>query len=145
LPSDRIPTTAEIINTDRFNTLKYKDMGRIIYRGTDDEGNKVFTLGRGTSKALLPSLQNLATILKNDCGMKERIILSNMSPTVTVPMTIGGFFARGLKINFIGVPLLVIGVKRGYKRMVKVVNKTKETARSSSDQIMLLMNKEMQV
>jgi hypothetical protein len=140
LPTDRIPTTKEILDTDRFNKLTYKDMGSIIYRGTDEDGNKVFTLGRGTSKALVPSLQNLITILQKDCGLKEKIIMSNMSPTVPPAMTMGGFFSRGLKINFIGVPLLVIGAKQRYKMVINLVNNTRETAKSSPDQVVVLMN-----
>ncbi|MDP4095158.1 MAG: DUF3189 family protein, partial [Bacillota bacterium] len=48
IPDNRIPTREEILKIQYFNTLGYKDMGKILYRGTDDEGNKVFTLGRGT-------------------------------------------------------------------------------------------------
>lgn len=83
LPLDRMPTWKEILNTDHFNRLTYKDMGRIIYRGTDEEGNKVFSVGRGTSKVLLTCLKNLITLLHNDYGLNEKIIFTNMTPTIT--------------------------------------------------------------
>jgi hypothetical protein len=140
LPLDRIPTRDEILGTDYFNKLKYKDMGRIIYRGTDDEGNKVYSVGRGTSKVLIPCLKNLITILHDECGFNEKIIFSNMSPTVPPAMTFGGFFARGLGIDFIGVPFLVIGAKQAYKRIVEIVNHTKESAKTLNDSVLVLMN-----
>ncbi|MHB8158560.1 MAG: DUF3189 family protein, partial [Desulfocucumaceae bacterium] len=117
-----------------------KDMGRIIYRGMDDEGNKVYTVGRGTSKVLVPCLKNLTTIFHNECGFNEKIIFSNMSPTVTFPMTVGGFLSRGLGIDFIGVPLLVVGVQQAYRRVIKVVKHTKECSKRLNDPVLVLLN-----
>ena len=140
LPLDRIPTKSEILNTDYFNKLTYKDMGRIIYRGTDEVGNKVFSMGRGPSKVLLPCLKNLITILHSECGLNEKIILSNMTPTVTFPMTVGGFLSRGLGIDFIGVPLLLIGVQQAYQQILRVVKRTKESAKTINQPVLLLFN-----
>lgn len=140
LPLDRIPTDDEIISTPYFNKLTYKDMGRIIYRGDDEEGNKVFTIGRGTSKVLVPCLKNLIDILQNDCGLEERIILSNMSPVVPFAMTMGGFFSRGLGINFIGVPLLIIGAKQAFPKVIEFVERTKRAAKESNEKGIVLMN-----
>lgn len=141
LPLDRIPTSKEILNTDQFNRLTYKDIGRIIYRGTDEEGNKVYSVGRGTSKVLIPCLKNFITILHNEYGFNEKIIFSNMTPTVTFPMTIGGFLSRGLGIDFIGVPLLVIGAQQAYRKVVEVVKYTKECAKTLNDPVLVLINK----
>lgn len=126
LPIDRVPTSEEILNTDYFDRLKYKDMGRIIYRGTDRWGNNVYTLGRGTSKVLLPALQNLMDVLKKDCNFKDEVVFINASPTVPFLMTIGGFFSRGLKLHFIGRPLLVMGAKQAYFNIVNLVRTTLE-------------------
>ncbi len=140
LPQDRIPTKDEILNTDYFNKLSYKDMGRIIYRGTDEEGNKVFSVGRGTSRVLLPCLKNLITMLHNECGLNEKIVLSNMTPTVTFPMTVGGFLSRGLGIDFLGVPILLIGAQQAYRNIVEVVKFTKESAKTLKDPVLVLLN-----
>lgn len=140
LPLDRIPTWKEILNTDQFNRLTYKDMGRIIYRGTDEEGNKVFSVGRGTSKVLLPCLKNLITLLHSDCGLNEKIIFTNMTPTVTFPMTVGGFLSRGLGIHFIGVPLLLIGSQRAYREILRVVERTKELAKTINEPVLVLFD-----
>lgn len=140
LPVGRIPTKEEILGVDYFNKLKYKDMGKIIYRGVDEDGNKVFSVGRGTSKVLIPCLKNLICILHDECGLNEKIIFSNMSPTVPPAMTVGGFFARGLGIEFIGMPFLIIGAKQAYKRIVEIVNHTKESAKTLNESVLVLMN-----
>lgn len=140
LPTDRIPTKDEILKTAYFNKLKYKDMGRIIFRGIDAEGNKVYSIGRGTSKVLIPCLENLINLLHNECGVNEKIIFSNMSPTVPPAMTMGGFFSRGLGIHFIGVPLLVIGAKQAYNRIIEIVDNTKESARTQNEPVLVLSN-----
>ncbi|MDP4094653.1 MAG: DUF3189 family protein, partial [Bacillota bacterium] len=140
---NRIPTREEILKIQYFNTLGYKDMGKILYRGTDDEGNKVFTLGRGTSKVLVPCIENFIRVLHDECGFNDKIVLSNMSPCVPVPMTFGGFFSRGLHIDFIGVPLLVIGARKTFMNIVKVVNSTKEAAKNSKEPVLVLMNSQV--
>jgi len=140
LPSDRVPTREEILNTDYFNKLTYKDMGKLIYRGTDDEGNKVFSLGRGTSRVLIPCLENLIKVLHKECGLKEKVVMSNMSPAVPFAMTLGGFFSRGLRLHFIGVPLLVVGAKQAYRKIVEFVEKTKDAARTLNEPVLVLNN-----
>lgn len=140
LPLDRIPTREEILGTDYFNKLTYKDMGKVLYRGTDSDGNKVFTIGRGTSKVLIPCIENIINLLHNESGLTEKIILSNMSPTVPPAMTIGGFFSRGLGIDFIGVPCLVKGAQQAYKKVIEFVNTTKEAAKNQSEPVKVLKN-----
>jgi len=92
LPSDRVPSKQEILSLEYFNKLTYKDMGRLIFHGTDEEGNRVYTIGRGTSKALIPAMRNLAIELYRQSAIKEGFAFINCSPTVPLTMTIGGFF-----------------------------------------------------
>jgi hypothetical protein len=140
LPADRIPTKQEILDTDYFDKLKTTDMGRIIFRGTDEEGNKVFTVGRGSSKLIVPSLVNLLNILCDDYGFQEKVVFSNMSPTVPLAMTIGGFMSRRLGMTAIGSPLLVIGAKQAHKRIVEIVRNTKASAKSLKEHVLVLPN-----
>lgn len=145
LPSDRIPGSDEILRVDLFNKLETKDMGKIIYHGADEEGNKVFTMGRGSSKVLLPCLENLVNLLHIECGLNNRVILSNMSPAVPLAMSFGGLFSRRLGIHFIGVPLLVSGSKKSHKRIVEIVERTKQLAKASNEPVLLLQNEDMSV
>lgn len=141
LPEDRVPTKEEILGVDYFNRLTYKDMGRLIFRGVDDEGNNVYSVGRGTSRVIIPCLQNFITILCKEYGFKEKVVFSNMSPTVPPAMTCGGFFSRGLGIDFIGVPLLVVGAKQAYWKVADIVKNTRQVAKDSQEDVVVLENK----
>lgn len=145
LPKDRIPTKEEILNIDIFNKLTTKDMGRMIYHGNDEEGHKVYTVGRGSSKALVPALKELLLLVNEDHQTTDKVILSNASPTVPIAMTFGGLFSRRLRIHFIGVPLLIKGAQQTYHNIITLVEKTKSTARNTVKNVEVLENKNLEV
>lgn len=126
LDENREPTKDEILNLPNFNKLVYGNRGELFYYGSDKDGNEVYAMGRGRSKVLIPGLYNLASMLHKQKVLDEKIIFSNTSPTVSLPMTFGGLFSRWLKIDFIGVPLLVKGAKKSYERYYKTCKSHKE-------------------
>lgn len=138
LPNDRIPSKQEILNTEYFNRLRYKDMGRLIFHGVDELGNKVFTIGRGTSKALIPAMRNLSLELHKDFSFNECFAFVNTSGMVPPAMTMGGFFSRGLKIDFIGVPLLAVGARQNYMKIVGLANRTKQLCIEKPDECFII-------
>ena len=138
LPSDSIPSKKEILNTKYFNKLHYKDMGKMIFHGEDAEGNKVYTIGRGTSKALIPAIINLTMEMHKLYNVNEGFAYINTSGTVPIAMTLGGFFSRGLKIDFIGVPLLAIGAKRSYGKVIALAQKTKQLCKQKPDNCFII-------
>ncbi|MCR8634338.1 DUF3189 family protein [Paenibacillus radicis (ex Xue et al. 2023)] len=141
LDVNREPTKTEILASHNFNKLVYKDRGKLYFHGTDEEGNQVYTMGRGRSKILIPGIYNLIQMLLDENVLHEKIILSNTSPTVPLSMTMGGMLSRWLKIDFIGVPLLVMGAKQAYKDIVNLVHQTKQAAKISASQLVMLENK----
>ncbi|MCO7176775.1 DUF3189 family protein [Sporolactobacillus kofuensis] len=141
IPKDRKLTKQEILSVPYFNELNSSDMGKIIYHGTDDDGNSVYTLGRGASKHLLPAVNNMSIMLQEKYNGNEKIIFSNTSPTVPFVMTLGGLLSRWLKIDFLGVPLLVIGAKQCYKDIIHLVDYTKKAGRTTAKNIQVLENK----
>ena len=142
LDETREPTKDEILNLPNFNKLVYGNRGELFYYGSDKDGNEVYAIGRGRSKVLIPGLYNLASMLHKQKLLNEKIIFSNTSPTVPLPMTFGGLFSRWLKIDFIGVPLLVKGAKQSYKDVIKLVNHTKKAAKEDNSEVIILDNKE---
>ena len=105
-------TKEEILNIDYFNKLTKADFGKLIFHGIDEDGHSVFTIGGETSKLVVPALKELSMVLQDKYQGQEKIIFSNTSPTVPFALTIGGMFSRGLKIDFIGVPCLIVGAKQ---------------------------------
>lgn len=141
LPVDRKLTKEEILQVDYFNKLTNADFGKIIYHGIDEDGNSVYTIGRKNNKLVIPALKSLSLLLQDQYQGHEKIVISNTSPTVPFAMTMGGLFSRGLKIDFIGVPLLVIGAKQCNNNIIRLVEYTKQIGKSSKEQVIVLENK----
>lgn len=140
--SERKLTTEEILNVKYFNQMTKSDFGRIIFHGKDEEGNSVYTLGRKRNKLVVPALKELALLLQEQYHFDDKIIFSNTSPTVPMAMSIGRFFSRGLKIDFIGVPLLVKGAKQCCDNIFRLVENTKYVGSSSfNENVIILENK----
>ncbi|MEK5027380.1 DUF3189 family protein [Paenibacillus sp. FSL M7-1046] len=139
--SERKLTTEEILNVKFFNKLTKNDFGKIIFHGIDEHGDSVYTIGRKSSKLVVPALRDLSLLLESKYHFEEKIIFSNTSPTVPIPMSIGGFFSRGLKIDFIGVPLLVMGAKQCCDNIFRLVENTKQIGKSANEeQVIILAN-----
>lgn len=141
--SERILTSEEILNVKYFNRLDKEDFGKIIFHGTDEEGNSVYTIGRKRNKYVVPALKEMALLLQGKFQFEEKIVFSNTSPTVPLTMSIGGFFSRGLKIDFIGVPLLVIGAKQCCDNIYRLVENTKHVGRTTFNENVIILENEM--
>ncbi len=143
LPTDRQLTREEILNVDYFNKLTRADFGKIIFHGIDEDGNSVYTIGRKNSKLVIPALKDLSLLFQEKYQIQDKIIFSNTSPTVPFALSMGGLFSRGLKIDFIGVPLLIIGAKQCCLDILRLVENTKRVAKSTNERIVILDNKNM--
>jgi hypothetical protein len=141
--SERKLTKEEILNVNYFNKLTKKDFGKIIFHGIDENGDSVYTIGRKSSKLVVPALTNLSLLLQGKHQFHEKIIFSNTSPTVPFIMSIGGFFSRRLKIDFIGVPLLVIGAKQCCDNIFRLVENTKQIGKSSNGEKVIILENEI--
>lgn len=143
LPMNRPLSTEEILGVNYFNKLGTADMGRLIFHGLDENGNPVYTVGRGSSENVIPALANLSLILQDKYQNTEPIIFSNTSPTVPLIMTIGGFLTKRMKLSRIGDPLLLTGAKQCCSLIRELVLHTKQTAaaRSGTESVIVIDNK----
>jgi hypothetical protein len=141
--SERKLTKAEILNVKFFNKLTKDDFGKLIFHGIDVEGNSVYTIGRKRNKYVVPALKEMSLLLQEKFEFDEKIVFSNTSPTVPFVMSMGGFFSRGLKIDFIGVPLLVKGAKQCCDNIFRLVENTKEVGRTTYAEKVIILENEM--
>ena len=140
LPTNRRLTKEEILNVDYFNKLTRADFGKLIFHGIDEDKNSVYTIGRKSNKLVVPALKNLSMVLQEKYQGQEKIIFSNTSPTVPFALTMGGLFSRGLKIDFIGVPFLIVGAKQCCLDIYRLVENTKQKANSTNELVTVLDN-----
>ncbi|MDQ6596287.1 DUF3189 family protein [Bacillus salipaludis] len=141
--SERKLTTEEILNVQYFNKLTHADFGKIIFHGIDEDGNSVYTIGRKRNKLVVPALKELSLLLQSKFAFEEKIIFSNTSPTVPFVMSMGGFFSRGIKIDAIGVPLLIKGAKKCCDNIFRLVENTKEIGKTSFAEKVIILENEM--
>ncbi|MCA0173840.1 DUF3189 family protein [Bacillus sp. RAR_GA_16] len=140
-PSSLPLTSEEVLAVPYFNKLTKKDAGHLLFHGQDADGHKVFTIGKKSSKLIVPALYDMTMMLFEHFQVEDQIILSNTSPTVPFVMSIGGGLSRGLGIDALGVPLLIKGAKKCSPLIYDLVEHTKKQAHQTTDKVLLLDNK----
>jgi Protein of unknown function (DUF3189) len=144
LPQSEVKLTKdEILNVKYFNKLTKQDFGKLIFHGIDDEGHSVYTIGRKRNKYVVPAMKEIILLLQEKFQDDEKIVFSNTSPTVPLLMSMGGFFSRGLKIDFIGVPLLVKGAKQCCDNIFRLVENTKRVGSTTFNENVIILENEM--
>lgn len=138
--SERKLTSEEILNVNYFNQLTNKDFGKLLFHGTDENGNSVYTIGRKRSKLVVPALKDMSLLLLEKFHVNEKIIFSNTSPTVPITMSLGGLFSRRLHIDIIGVPLLVKGAKQSCDTIYRLVENTIQVGKTFNEKVIILEN-----
>jgi hypothetical protein len=119
LPTNRIPSSEEIENITYFDTAVPKDYGRILHRGDDNKGNRIFTLSRQfVPTIVVPAVEDMWKIAGQD---PQQLMMINTMPTVNILMKIGGFSSRRLNLVSFGRPIVIKGVQQTYKNLVNVV------------------------
>jgi hypothetical protein len=140
--SERKLTSEEILDVRYFNKLTKADFGKLIFHGIDEAGNSVYSIGRKRNKYVVPALKEMVLLLQERFQMDEKIVFSNTSPTVPLPLSLGGFFSRGLNLDFIGVPLLVVGAKMCCDNIYRLVENTKYIAQTTFNENVIVLENE---
>ena len=72
------------------------EMGKLIFHGLDEEGNQVYTIGRGSSKAVIPAMRGVLELFEKNGKLQEKVIFSNTSrcaPSTSKGTPIGSIFS----------------------------------------------------
>jgi len=124
LPADRIPKAEEIMKkVPHFDGLNPKDHGRVLYRGTDEMGNQVYTLGSATAGKVALNAINDTTNLWGQ--KKEDLFFVYTMPCVNLIMMIGGCLSRALGLIAIGRPIVMYGTLKAYPNLSNLVTRKK--------------------
>lgn len=124
LPSNRKPSSKDITSISFFDTLVKEDQGKILFRGQDADGNKIYTLSRQfVPQLVLPAVKDAWELAG---GRREELLIVNTMPAVNLLMRIGGFSSRRLGLVSFGRPLVTKGAINAYDTLTKIVNNTKE-------------------
>ncbi|WP_330602824.1 DUF3189 family protein [Anaerosolibacter carboniphilus] len=124
LPMEYIPDRHDFLGVPFYDTLEKCDRGKIILRGIDEKGHKIYTLSRQFSPHLvIPAIQDMWRVLEQQ---EDDLMIVNTLPTVNTLMKIGGFSSRRLQWVRFGRPIVIKGTQSTYMNIVKVVRQIKE-------------------
>lgn len=124
LPIDRHPTVDDILNVPYFDILTIKDRGRIMLRGTDEKGNRVYTLSRQfVPHLVVPVIEDTWNMLGE--SPDNLMIVSTLS-AVNFLMRLGGFTSRRMNWVKFGRPIVARGTLQTYPNLVDIVLETKK-------------------
>jgi len=124
LPENKKPTIYDILNVPFFDTLSKHEQGRILLRGIDKKGNKVFTLSRQFAhKLILPAIEDAYQL---GGGQLSDLLLINTMSSVNWIMKIGGFSSRRLHLVAFGRSIVAFGTLKSYEQIAQIVAYTKK-------------------
>ncbi len=123
LPMDEKPSYHDIMNVPFFDSLNETDRGKIIYRGIDEFGNKVYTLSRKyIPHILLPTLIDVWKAVEQN---RKELLLVNTQSCVNNLMKTGSLLSRKLNQVRVGRPLVSKATLYSYNRISNIVKHTK--------------------
>ncbi|KAB3531471.1 DUF3189 family protein [Alkaliphilus serpentinus] len=124
LPIDQKPSMSDILNISYFDKMTIRDRGKIIYRGTDEKGNKIYNMSRQfVPQLVIPLIEDTWNMLG---GNPEELLMVSTMSSVNFLMRLGGFTSRRMNWVSFGRPIVASGVLQTYFNIVKIVEETKK-------------------
>ncbi|WP_432408799.1 DUF3189 family protein [Wukongibacter sp. M2B1] len=124
LPIDTKPSYHDLINVPFYDELEETDRGRLILRGTDIKGNKIYTLSRKYIPHLV--LPVVCDTWKAFNQSEKDLMLINTQPGVNGFMKFGGYLSRRLKLTKVGKPIVAKATLYSYNYIANIVKDTKD-------------------
>lgn len=110
--------------------------GRIFFMGIDEYGHEVYLTARRNRPVILEKVfAGLAEIFGVPASS---YCLVNAMSQVNWIMMFGGFLSRRLGLIGVGRPIVIMGTRVAYFKLVKLVKKTKENLRADGEKSSLL-------
>ncbi|OYD09730.1 DUF3189 family protein [Paludifilum halophilum] len=130
LPSNRAPTMEEILSLPDFDQARDDAMGILFYKGDDERGNSVYTIGLGRNwregQRVIRSLWQLLGRNEEECRLVHAL------DRITLLTKVGGALSRRYGIPSLGRPLAAWGIRRSYPRLLTLVEQVKNDSSGKS-------------
>ncbi len=129
LPTNRIPSSEEIVTLPHFDQTRRDEIGSPFYVGRDELGIEVYILGMANNKEVL--IKSMDSLLKIYHITENQLMLVDSLSQINTLTRIGGFLSRRLGMIKIGRPLTIMGVQKAYFKFVHLVEGVKEKVRET--------------
>jgi len=126
LPSERIPTTEEVLSIPNYDKNPNAKVGTPTFMGVDEFANEVFVMGMGHNRDYFAKLTyEYSSLLSNNCTSDMKIV--NALSCINNYIRLGGFLSRRVNLVKIGRPITVFGIRKDYNYFVTLVKNVKKT------------------
>jgi len=123
LPDSRVPGVREIMALPDFDRADDRHLGSLFYKGMDEKGFHVYTMGLGGQSAA--ALQTIKSILALAGADPESFHFVGALRCITLMTKVGGALSRRYGIRIIGRPIAAWGITRSYPTLVDLVKQVK--------------------
>lgn len=123
LPIDHKPSYHDFINIPYFDNILNSEKGRIILRGTDEYGNKIYTLCRSYYPHIV--LPAILDVWKSMGGKANELLLVNTQNSTNQYMKYGRLMSSKLNLTVQGKSMSIKGTLYNYDKIANIVKETK--------------------
>lgn len=123
LPDD--PKVKDLLALPLFDKIRAAAWGRLFYHGNDENGNQIYSLGRGKHFNLIKAFFESLKTACNLNGFLDEIVFIDTFPCVNIKMRIGGFLSRYLGVVSLGRNLSAVGTLEALPKLRKAVFEAK--------------------
>lgn len=133
LPSDRVPTQAEVVGLADYDQVETWQIGTLFFKGHDEWDNPVYTLGLGPDRAVARCA--LMTFLAQLGLDTSQLFLNEALPHINRYARIGGALSRRYGFVGVGRPLSAYGIRKNYGELVRFVSEVKREEAKRMQQV----------
>lgn len=125
LSEDKIPSKNDLLNLPTFDKLKKNQIGHLIYIGTDEYDNMVYTLAcKNAMNVVIPAMTDLYNEMHKNENINNLLMVCTQ-PAVNLLMKIGGGSSRKLNMVAFGRPIVTNGSLKAFPQIAAIVKNTK--------------------
>jgi hypothetical protein len=123
LPFDRIPAEEEIKALEDFDKARNDSIGHLYFKGKDERGNEVYTLGMGPESSTVK--RTLLFMIDQSHMDAKEFIFAEALPNINTLAKFGGALSRRYGLVKTGRYLAAKGICQSYDRLIQFVDQTK--------------------
>ncbi|MBO8170681.1 MAG: DUF3189 family protein [Bacillaceae bacterium] len=124
LPSDRVPSTTEILSLSDFDTGQEMFIGSLFFKGIDEKGRRIYTMGMGSEPDIVK--ETFLSMIEVAGGDRRQYLFFSALPHINHVAKFGGTLSRRYGIVWPGRQIAVWGIRQSYRELVQFVRHCRE-------------------
>lgn len=131
LPEDRIPGQEVFMQLPLYDRQDTCQHGHVFFMGIDEYGHEVYLTARRSQPVILEKV--FAGLVEAFGLLPSSYCLVNAMSQANWLMMLGGYLSRRWGLIRVGRPIVIMGTRFAYFKMVKLVKKIKDNLRANGE------------